>query len=426
MRRFRFLLLLSLCLLLACTSTVQRSDGTVVRFSESRAKTFDSDTYRGTVWESHGQSICVSEQGTVLYRGYEKTLRLCPDGDQFRLLLQLFRSIPDETPVLELPAGTARLRADGDAAKFELLTNPLQLDYRGNETGIFVKTEESEYRPIESNSIARLQSHPNTEWKLSKQTSPIERLDLKVGADGAVSGAITLNDQPIACELLFGESTRDNICALVKQNATGLDDLLLLAAYQKGKGDSDRIVTRVFQMHVICDPQGFFKDADDPKTLLLDKRVTNQITAPEENWMGMNVHELLFLMEEAGWKGEDVRLFDLPYPCFYRLVKDDQTILVGAEYLWSQGFADECVTGYVHYAGRTVLSWGGYPPVDHVLAESCNSQPDVNPRKIIGNSGYIGDMSVSVWFLDDGRVAAMLISYPPSGDSMDIEYAIFE
>lgn len=409
MRTFRRLVsvLLLLCLAVGCAQTVVLGNGEKVTYSEAKAKPFDPNEHKDTYWNLNNETLIVSETGEIEYIGQAHRYSLVPDGDHFRIELMLYRTIVDNTPALTIPVGMANLYSDGNMVKMELLENPLDLFFAFEKTWYMPKTEPPAHSWIDRDSISRLQSHPDTEWEAY---DPID-FTLFVDADGAVNGTILLDGQDTNCMLLIGK--RDDYCALVRDGAKDLDDVLLFGHYRHDY--ERRIMTRRFEFCVDYDPSDLFQNAEE-KLLVLEKQVIN---IPRSKWIGTNVHELLYEMEKDGWKSEAVKLLNPPYPTFYSLKKDNQTILFGTYELWNGPFMDECITGYVQYRGREVETWGGFPPFDHEIADSHTLRQGGGLRDRTGYFGYSLDSMRSFYFLDDCRVAGVLIDWLGTNEESD-------
>lgn len=429
MRAFRKIVtvFLLLCLLGGCagTVTVQRlrdDEPKTITFTERNATPFDPSAHRYTVWfgstEALAQWLTISEDGDTRVMIGSNDYWLRPDGDRFLMEIRLYRTPFDENPALTIPVGEAELLLDGEVCRFRPVSDPLNL--------LPVSAEEIYYTESQTLSAAQKSLYfmdflqddylphlqPNTEW--TSYGFPSELL-LRSDANGAVSGSVRIDDTPIACELLIGHHGFDSVCALVKAGAKGMDDVLLLG--QVGN-TSEREFTSMFEMR---------KQAD-PLTLLSGNKMrlykSTSEDAAEYNWVGMNVYELLYRLESDGFESEEIRLLDADYPCAYRLQKDDQTILLFVCRM-TRNLDREWwyVSAYAHYAGKTLLSWGGMKPIDHTIADTYDPENGLSFDMLAAHTGSRPFGYYSFWLLDDCRIFGIdRASYDITQESRHVIY----
>ena len=212
----------------------------------------------------------------------------------------------------------------------------------------------------------------------------------------------------------LGHHGFDSVCALVKAGAKSMDDVLLLG--QVGN-TSEREFTSMFEMRKQADPLTLLSG----DKMRLYKSTSEDVA--EYNWVGMNVYELLYRLESDGFESEEIHLLDADYPCAYRLQKDDQTILLFVCRMTRNLDREWYVSAYAHYAGRTLLSWGGMKPIDHTIADTYDPENGSSFDMLAAHTGSRPFGYYSFWLLDDCRIFGIdRASYDITQESKHVIY----
>ena len=421
--RIRFLpLILLLALLISCRGN-DVPEKTDEGFQEDRAVVLDPAAWPASVWGTipwgGGVELQIYENGEARLIRDSHVYWLRTEGSRFILEARLYRTLHDETPALTIPVGEARVLTDKDLCRVEILTDPINAFAEGKKT---VLLRRSTYDPLEDlnrfidyyhvSSIP--QAQPNTRWSYPYPPEEGE-LDLISDENGAVSGICRIGGEAVACELLIGHHSFFRDCALVRQDARSLEDVLLYGRKQYTGNRGDRLR---FTMSACYDPLGL---AGETQQLSLTKHTSDGLE--EQNWLGMNYYELMFRLEREGWQAEPFTLYDYDYASFYRLRRGEQTLLLMPDREFHSLYLEMFVQGYALYEGRTLLTWGGLRPFDHSLADSYVPTEGSWFSYEVESPGYI-DASHYAFFLDDCRVAA--VEYDPFGRWEEHNFTVYD
>ena len=421
-KRHGFLLLiLLLAFLISCRgneASVKVDEG----FHEDQAIVLDPaacpDSVWGTIPWGGGVELQVYESGETRLIRDHRVYWLRPEGDRFVLESRLYRTLHDETPVLVIPVGEAQVLTDADLCQLKILTDPINAFAEGNKTVLLRRSTsdpgEELNRFIDYYHVSSIpQAQPNTRWSFSPEREA--EVDLSSDENGAVTGVCRIGGEPMACELLIGHHSIDWTCALVRQDAHNLEDVLLYGSKQFTGDRGDRLR---FTLTACFDPLGM---AGEKQQYTLTKHTTYDLE--EQNWLGMNYYELMFRLEREGWQAEPIVLYDYDYASFYRLRRGDQTLLLAPDRAFNSPYLEMFVEGYALYEGRTLLTWGGLKPFDHTLADSYVPTEGSWFSDTVESPGYI-DASHCAFFLDDCRIAA--VEYDPFGMWEEHNFIIYD
>ena len=406
-------------LLASCLKQSTNGDGKPSPF-QGEANRFDPTAYAGTVWlgdsEARNERLLVDETGAARIMLASSIFWLRPAEDTFVLESRLYRTMYDEEPALTASVGEARLLSDGSICRLEVLSDPWHSFSREQETVLFYLSaeppEEDQWYFIDYiNSTMTPYDQPNTQWSLQDNKMGLE---LASDDDGRVTGTCIVRGERLACELLIGHHGWNVDCALVKKEAQSAEDVLLYGWMDKGTerryGSQCRIVLQY-------DPLGLCGEKDE---LILRKQTTFDLS--EQNWLGMNVYELLFWMEQEGWRAEPFTLFDNSSPSFFFLRRGEQTVLLSYGDAFD-GFHEYYVLGYARYNGRDLRSWAGLRPIDPEAAEAYAQTEIGRFSDFVESPGYTHSLYY-YYFLNDCRAAA--VKHETSGYWDESEFTMYD
>ena len=406
-KRYFFLpLILLLALLTSCrgSDVFEKTDE---GFREDRAVVLDPAAWPASAWGTipwgGGVELQVFESGETRLIRDHRVYWLRPEGDRFILESRLYRTLHDETPALVIPVGEARVLTDGDLCRVEILSDPIRAFAEGKKTVLLKRSTSDSLEDMDRfidfyhvSSIPHAQ--PNTRWSYSNAPEGEEEMDFISDETGSVTGFCRIEGETVACELLVGHHSFFWDCALVKQDACSVEDVLLYGSKRYTGNRDDRLR---FTMDACYDPLGLVAET---LPLTLTKHTTDELE--EQNWLGMNYYELMFRMEQEGWLAEPVTLYDHDYASFYRLQRGEQTLLLMPDRAFESPYNEMFVQGYALYERRKLLTWGGLRPFDHSLADSYVPMAGNWFSYTVQSHGNI-DANYSTFFLDDCRVAAV-------------------
>lgn len=405
--------LLLLCLAVGCTRTVSLDYKATASFSEAKAKPFDPSKHTDTLWERETDGLTVSETGEIRVTFFRSCYLLIPENDHFAIFVPLYRTLTDDEPAFTVPAGTAQLCIDGDIIRFQVESDPLHCFAEEQTNTYFQRNDDASskrYYTVDNEPWELfIQSQPNTEWEnwyCGISNGPSTKLS--TDPNGAASGTIYVESTETECELLIGHHGWNKLCAIVKKNPRGLDDVLLFGKNLQTYGDRDS--ARQFGIKVSYDPKKLL-DERSGDTFHLYSQV--ELADPtEKNWIGMNLYEYFYWMEKDGWQVEEIQMLQIEMPCIFRLRKANETILVSAGLDYRPvPFGDYYVEGYVRYTGRKVQSWAGYTPKDNTIAENYTLRKGQSSAYVFGAPGYSPSSLCHFYFLDDCRVVGIQTDY---------------
>ena len=423
-KRYFFLpLILLLALLISCRGDdvpEQTGEG----FLEDRAVALDPAAWPASVWGTipwgGGVELQVFESGETRLIRDHCAYWLRPEGDRFILESRLYRTLHDETPALVIPVGEARVLTDGDLCRVEILSDPIHAFAVGKKTVLLKRSTSSSLedmnRFIDYYHVSSIpHAQPNTRWSYSNTLEGEEEMSLISDETGRVTGFCRIEGETVACELLIGHHSFFWDCALVRQDAHSVEDVLLYGSKRYTGNRDDRLY---FTVTACYDPFGLVRET---LPLTLTKHTTDDLE--EHNWLGMNYYELMFRMEREDWLAEPVTLYDHDYASFYRLQRGEQTLLLMPDRAFESSYNEMFVQGYALYAGRKLLTWGGLRPFDHSLADSYVPIAGNWFSYTVQSPGYI-DANYYTFFLDNCRVAA--VEFDPFGLWEEHNFTVYD
>lgn len=379
----------------------------------------------GMMWEScyigideepyfYRETLSVYGDGDATLTHDRVDYRLKDNGGTFLLEKDLYASPFETEPCLTLAAGEIRLLTDGEAVRFEVVSDPLGI-FDGFDPQNAVLTLQRYFgepwkpykwqdTPDEFGSDPQFQ--PQTEWVAGGPHADengglcyYANCVLKTEADGTVKGYIwrTPESEREDCLLLWAPDA----AALVRP-----DDAELLY-YGGVTGD------REWDDAENCRTYGI-KTCYDPCTLkvgnklLLEKKGMSLNPEPEYV-LGYGRYEIEARFTENGWTSEPLSMKwdeddeDDYGELFLKLTKDGRMLLIYLDglYTYSQGAFAYVLIG----ADGTLESWGGFKPFDHTLFDG----HDVKDALTHMNGALWGlAEDDDIYLLDDGRI---LVTY---------------
>lgn len=362
------------------------------------------------------ESLSVYGDGDVTLTHNRVDYRLKDNGGTFLLEKDLYASPFETEPCLTLAAGEIRLLTDGEAVRFEVVSDPLGVFGGFDPQNAVLKQKMyfgEPWKPYKGQDTPRIsgtnpQFQPRTEWVAGGPHAEengglcyYANCVLKTEADGTVKGYIrrTSEAEREDCLLLWAPDA----AALVRP-----DDAELLY-YGGVTGDREWDETencRTYGIKACYDPYAL---KVGNKLLLEKKRMS--LNPEPEYVLGYGRYEIEARFTENGWTSEPLSMKwdeddeDDYGEDFLKLTKDGRMLLIYMDglYTYSQG-----AFAYVLLdADGKLESWGGQMPVDHTVADAC-AQTKEFPDEFseIGLWGLWEDDRVLL--LDDGRI---LVTY---------------
>ena len=390
-------------------------DGIALR-SEA-AKPLSLKDQKNTLWlDGAGVRLMIYEDGAAYLFTAGGVFALKESGDGFLLELSLYRTAFDTEPAMVLPAGTMKITADGDTVTLAVTEDPLgALAFDGLDGAVLTKEKRKPYRYPDFNFFSG-PLEPGTEWfcYFDMGEHRHAKLSITVGADGAMTGALTMPDGTAWPCALLGN---DGGFALVSE---GGDARELLFFGERSRVDEDRYDRTRYEL-VWLDLSSVF---DPLKLTDIDGFALGRQQYGEWDLAyipGKSLDSVILALIRDGWT--ETKDMEEQYPAlegwFVRLVKDGQTLMIYSvpDFSSPYEYYQEYPSAYVLYgADGAVLSWSGEKPIDHGIADSYRMGKETYFDPGTGIQGMVVGEDSDAFFLDDGRIAVETTAHEGSGD----------